>query len=152
MSVYQVRPAATGSAPADSATEPEARVGLSDDEISILTSWAEAIADAFAFAPGRLDDLRRHALGEAKWRAAFGLPEPSGQLTSAMQDMLSAVNAGADAGDTPLDLSATERLDRHPGRSGFQILTRRILRSILEQRRARQQSTSRQADARRSPP
>jgi hypothetical protein len=138
MSVYQVRPAGTGSPSSDSPPRPNAPAELTDDDLTILTSWAEAVADAVAFAPERLDALRRRALGEGEWRRMLGLAEPTGYLASAMHDMFAAARIGAAGG--PPDLAIPALLEREPGRPGFQAPTRRILRSVLEQRRARQRS------------
>src|SRR5262249_58085151 len=69
---------ASPAAPApDFRTGPPSPPVLDADELTILTSWAEAAADALAFAPERLQAVTADARTGASWRAGLRLPGPS---------------------------------------------------------------------------
>jgi hypothetical protein len=75
VAVQQVHAAAAGSSPPPSAaTSSTARV-LDIDELTVLTAWAEAVSEAAAYAPQRIDALLAEARAGARWRARLGLPE-----------------------------------------------------------------------------
>ena len=58
ISVYQVRAAKTGSGLAYERTGSAAPPMLDTSELTILSCWAEAVADALAFAPEQLEAIR----------------------------------------------------------------------------------------------
>lgn len=110
---------------------------LSDDELSILTSWVEAVADALALASDQLKVVG--ALAGAPWRHELGIPEPSPQFGRALGYMLRAASTATTAnGHAPVDAVLRAVRDTQPGQPGLDRLVRRVLRSTLEERQARQ--------------
>ena len=139
MSVYQVRAAASGSGLLSSPSRSPARPLLEPDESTILASWAEALAEALAWAPERVETALADARAGAPWRATLGIAEPSAQLSQAIGSMVRAVqSATAAAGDSALDAVILAIRDAQPSEPGLDRLVRRVLRSALEQRQARQ--------------
>jgi hypothetical protein len=63
---------------------------LDTDEVTILTGWAEAVAEMVAHAPERIEPLMAEARAGAPWRAALRLPDPSHRLSEAI-DLLGRV-------------------------------------------------------------
>src|SRR5262249_32912719 len=59
--VRSVRAASSGSGQSPSRPTPSARHVLETEEITILTAWSEAVAEAAAYAPDRIDELLAHA-------------------------------------------------------------------------------------------
>ncbi len=112
---------------------------LEPDELTILTAWAEAVAEMLAYAPWRAEALLAEARSGAAWRAALGLPEPSPQLGRAIGSMSREVLAAAPQDGLPTfdevlsaaneDRSAEPQLDS---------VVRQVLRAMLEERRTRQ--------------
>jgi hypothetical protein len=112
---------------------------LEGDELTILISWAEAVAEALACAPERVEAALAAADARAPWRAALGIEEPSERLSRAIGWMSRAVQTATAAnGDTPLDALLLAVRDGQPGEPGPESLARRALEAALEQRRARQ--------------
>jgi hypothetical protein len=139
--IYQVRPSAvTPRVPAqESRADPPPRLILDAEELTILTCWAEAAADALAFAPERIPAVIGDARPGAPWRAGLRLPEPSPPLNDAIHSMLSAVRAATAAGGRPSpDALLAAIRDSQPGEPGTDTMARLILRSALEQRRTQQ--------------
>ena len=142
VAVHQVRAAeARSGAPAARTEAPSPRV-LELDELTVLTGWAQALAEALAYAPERVAALLADARADAAWRAEMGAVEPSPRLGEAIESMRRVVRDatppnGLPALDASLlalgeDLHDEARLDR---------LVRRVLRSTLEEthsRRARE--------------
>jgi hypothetical protein len=112
---------------------------LEPEELTILTSWAEAVAEAATFAPERIVSVTGNAHSGAAWRTALEIAEPSPRLEQAINWIDEAVrtttgprsNLGLEA------LLPTIR-DSQPGNSALERLARRVLRSALEQRQNRQ--------------
>src|SRR5262249_45084548 len=87
VAVYQVRASNAGSGlPLSRSAPPAARL-LEGEELTVLTSWAEAVSEALAYAPDHLDGLMAEARAGAPWRAGCGLPEPSARLTAAIESL-----------------------------------------------------------------
>jgi hypothetical protein len=139
MSVYQVRAASTGSGAATLPSERPMPPVLELDELTILTSWAEAAAEALTFAPARLDVVPADAHSGAPWRALLGIPEPSPKLSQAIDLINQTVQTAAPDGGIPTadKVLATIHADQ-PGEQSLERLTRRVLQSALEQRQTRQ--------------
>src|SRR5579871_832530 len=115
------------------------RAVLEADELTILTSWAEAAADALAFAPERIEAVSAAAQGGASWRAGLRIPEPSPSLDYAISSMTGAVRPAAATGSAPpLDELLHALGHRQPDGPALDGLVRAVLRSVLEQRQARQ--------------
>ena len=142
VAVHQIRAVDAGSG-----TEPP-RVAPGDpllkaDEITILTGWAEGVAEALAYVPERTWDLLADAGEGAPWRHDLKLAEPTPPLAQAIESIRQMVAAATSAGGGPsfdavLSMSQEIRLDELP----LERLTRRVLRSTLEQLRTRQRTTA----------
>jgi hypothetical protein len=135
--VYQVRAAKAVSA-RSSAPATSAEAVLEGDELTVLMSWAEAIAEALAYAPERIEAVLADPQPGALWRAAFGIPQPSPQLTNAVQTMQQSVRAAMAIPSEPTleAVLAAVRLSR-PDERELEWLAHRVLRSALEQRQIR---------------
>ena len=140
VTVHQIRASSTGTVP------PHARwparllwAVLAADELTILTSWAEAAAEALAFAPERIEAVTADAQAGAPWRAELRICEPSPPLSHAINGMTQAVRtAAATGGDPPLDAVPVAAHDSQPDQPALDRLARAVLRSALEQRQTRQ--------------
>jgi hypothetical protein len=137
--IRQVRASSTGSGPPDAPLGAPSRPLLETDELTILTSWAEAVADALVFAPKRIEAVPAAAQAGASWRAEFRIPEPSPRLNHAISGMARAVQTAAAAGSNPpLDALLHAIGDSQPDEPALDRLVRAVLRSALEQRQTRQ--------------
>ena len=133
--VRQVRASSTGSAPPDAPPGAPSRPVLEADELTILTSWSEAVADALVFAPQRIEAVPAAAQAGAPWRAELRIPEPSPSLNRAIGGIVRAVRRAAAAGsDPPLDALLHAIADSQPDEPALDRLVRAVLRSALEQR------------------
>lgn len=144
VTIHQIRASSTGSAHLDShdrrssQTAPS-RAVLEADELTILTSWAEAAADALEFAPERIDAVPAAAEAGACWRSGLRIPEPSPSLDHAISSMTRAVRPVAAAGSgLSLDALLNGIGDSEPDEPALDRLVRAVLRYALEQRQARQ--------------
>jgi hypothetical protein len=85
--VYQVRatdPSATSPATTSSSTHANGDLGIEPNDLTVLTSWAEAVAEASTDAPEAVDAVLADAAPDAPWRADLHLPEPSPTLAAAL--------------------------------------------------------------------
>jgi hypothetical protein len=139
VAVQQIRASDGGS------RSPSARAGaslprlLDVEGLTVLTGWAEGVAETLAHAPERIPALLADARPGAAWRSALGLADPSPQLDKAIAS-LSAVIEGAARADGPPSFDAVLAATRE-GRVGEQPLdelVRSALRATLEQLRSRQ--------------
>jgi hypothetical protein len=137
VAVYQVRASKTVSpipaANSKTATEPV----LHGNDLTILTGWAQALAEALAFAPDRVEPLLADARGATPWRGWFGIPEPSHRLDDALQFLEQAVLSAA---GNPPSLETVLMICQRPrlGEPELDTFVRRVLRLAVEQVRARQ--------------
>jgi len=142
VNVRQIRASSTGSVLPDSRACWSSRAApsqavLEADELTILTSWAEAVADALAFAPKRIEAVPAAARAGASWRAEIRIPEPSPSLNHAISSMARAVRTAAATGSgPPLDALLHAIGDSQPNEPALDRLVRAVLRSALEQRQA----------------
>jgi hypothetical protein len=139
VAVHQVRARSAGSGKSHSQSgTPVPRV-LEAEELTILTGWAEAVAEALTYAPERVESLLADAHAGAPWRAELRIAEPSQQLSEAIHFIGRAVGAVTPAGGAPTfdALLMSSREDR-ADEPGLDRLARRVLRSRLEQLRTRQ--------------
>jgi len=58
---------------------------LESVELTILTSWSEAVAEAMAVSPQGVEAVLSDARPGAPWRKAFGIEEPSPKLAAAIE-------------------------------------------------------------------
>lgn len=102
--VRSVRALPQAAAPPGPEGAPE-EPALDTDELSLLTGWAYAVAEALDHAPSEADEVGTDALPGAPWRRQFGLPEPSAALGRALEVLTATVQSvgdgrGAGAGAT----------------------------------------------------
>ena len=141
-SVYQIRADRTPTARRSPAPHAPAALELDVDDLTVLTGWAEALAEMLAFAPERADTVVAEAHPDAPWREALGIPAPSRPLTQAIEWLARTVRH--EEPDTPVTFDAALSSCRadQPGEHSLDRLARRVLRSALEQRRTRQAGES----------
>jgi hypothetical protein len=132
VSVSQIRAPKTGTQPPLAALGPPDRHSLTAGELTILTSWAEAIAEALAFAPASVEALAADVQPVAPWRAELGVCEPSLLLRQSIEGIARVALAAAAAGKAPADLAlvAAER--------GEPAVACAVLGAALRQRQAQQ--------------
>ncbi len=138
VSVCQMRAARTGSGPPDSPARSPSSPVLQAEELTILTSWAEAIAEAQPCGTKGIESVQASAPAGSSWRAELGVQEPSPRLERAISVMIRAVQApGTEGSSQPWDASWRATCSSQPGELPVDRLARAVLRSALEQRRAR---------------
>ena len=139
ISIFQVR-AAAGSSPTPQTPKgsPPAEPLLQPEELTILRSWAEAVADVLASAPEQLHRTLTELGGDGRWRAELAIDDWSAELTGTFDAMRRLLTDRAPAGVEPtLDrMLAPLRADR-PDAPESETLARDVLRLALEQRRIR---------------
>src|SRR5262250_3227138 len=101
VAVHQVRAGNADSISSNSQPGPLAPRILGGDELTVLTGWAQALAEALAYAPERVDVLLANAQAGASWRDEFQLTQPSPQLSQAISFMRRTVRAVTSEGDVP---------------------------------------------------
>jgi hypothetical protein len=107
---------------APSAYEPV--VSLEAVELTVLTGWAEAVAEALAASPAQLNAILDDARAGAPWRQQLGIAEPSANLTSALEDLADVVLSGP-----PTVESVLAAMDERPSGGAYGHLVRAVLRS-----------------------
>jgi len=139
----QIRASSTGTQPPRAPADPSPRSMLTADELTILTSWAEAMAEALAFAPASIEALAADVQPDAGWRDQLRICEPSPPLRHAINRMAQAARTAAAAGSNPpLDTALLGAEDGQPGQSSLDTLARAVLRSALQQRSFQHHMTS----------
>jgi hypothetical protein len=140
--VQQIRAAPTGSGPPSAWTRTPRPRALEVDELTILTGWAEALAEALAVAPDRVDDILATATDNENWRAELGISEPSIQLRDTIRAMGHILAGVPRDTDTRMQLALAAVHNAPPNELGRERLARRTLRSMLEARLSRQMRTA----------
>jgi hypothetical protein len=134
----QIRAASTGTLPPHPPAGPPPRPALTADELTILTSWADALAEALAFAPASIEALAADARPGARWRDELRVCEPSPPLRHGINRMAqTARTAAASGGDPPLEAALRAAGGSQPGQSALDQLACAVLRSALQQRQTR---------------
>jgi len=137
--VHQITAAPAGSGPSPSRARTTTHRVLEMDELTILTVWAEAVAEALGYAPERTADLLAEARPGANWRGALGLSEPSARLGEAIDSLVRIVQAAAPHGGPPtFDEMLTATAEDPTGEPALDRMVRRALLSMLEERRTRE--------------
>jgi hypothetical protein len=137
--VHQITAAPAGSGPSPSRARTTTHRVLEMDELTILTVWAEAVAEALEYAPERTADLLDEARPGANWRGALGLAEPSARLGEAIDSLVRIVQAAApDGGPPTFDEMLTAAAEDPTGEPALDRMVRRALLSMLEERRTRE--------------
>jgi hypothetical protein len=141
--VHQIRASDAGSnsSSADAgATLPRV---LDVDDLTVLTGWAEAVAETLAHAPERIPAMVADARPGAAWRSELGIAEPSPQLGEAIESLNERIEAAARAGGTPtFDAVLVAAYEERSGEQTLGELVGSVLRSTLEQLRSRQAAVS----------
>jgi len=139
VSIFQVRAADSSSSPQRPGDSAPAEPQLESEELTILRSWAEAIAEVLACTPEQLDRTFADAADRAEWRAGLALEDWSAPLTDTVGSIRRLLTSDTPGHlERPLDRAlAAIRADR-PDAPGNERLARRVLRLALEQRRIRQ--------------
>ena len=144
MSAQQIRASSTGWQPPPAPAGPPPQPMLTADELTILTSWAEAIAEALAFAPTSIEALGADAQPGARWRDELRVCEPSPPLRNAINGITQAARTAlAAGGDLPLNTALLAAEDSQLDQSPLDGLARAVLRSALQQRQTRQPAEGR---------
>ena len=137
--VHQIRASHTGSQPAPPRAGAPTQHLLEVEELTVLTAWAEAAAEALAHAPERASAVLSEGRSGAGWRRAFGLADPSQQLDAAINSMAKAVRAASPPGNPhTLEALATALRDEQSGEPDLDGLVRRVLLAMIEERGTRQ--------------
>jgi hypothetical protein len=138
-SIFQVRATASSSPPQRPTSLAAAELRLEPEELTILRSWAEAIAEVLACAPKHLGPTIADTEDGSEWRARLALEEWSAPLTETIDAMRRLLTSDAPTDvEQPLERAlAVVRADP-AGAPGNERLARSVLRLALEQRRIRQ--------------
>jgi hypothetical protein len=137
--VHQVRASSSGSGPAPPRSTAPAQHLLEVDDLTVLTSWSEAAAEALAHAPERASAVLAEAGSGAGWRETLGLAEPSPKLADAIDSMSKAVRAvSPPAGKPALEAIASALRKSLTGEPELDVLVRRVLLAMIEERGTRQ--------------
>ena len=112
---------------------------LDVSDLTVLTGWAEAVAETLAHAPERIPARVEDVRPGAAWRSELGIAEPSQRLVEAIESLDETMQAAARPAGTPTfdAVLAAVREDRS-GEQPLDELVRAVLRSTLEQLRSRQ--------------
>src|SRR5262249_48203027 len=109
------------------------------DELTVLTGWAQTLAEAVAYAPQCVQSLVENACAGAPWRKEFGIAEPPQALCEAVRLVTRAARAASSSGDSlTLDKLSVWCQEDQLGKDGLERMVRRVLRSTLDSLRARQ--------------
>jgi hypothetical protein len=139
VATHQVVAAPAGSGPGLPRSGTSAPHVLESEELTMLTAWAEAVAEASTYDPTRVETVLDDACSGKTWRAALGLSEPTLRLTEALDSMRGLIRAvmQSDGALTVETLLAMTREDR-PYEGALDCLVRQVLLAMLEERRTRQ--------------
>jgi len=137
-SVYQIRADGSRAARRSSAPHAPAAPELDVDDVTVLTGWAEALAEMLAFAPERAEAVVAEAHADAPWRAVFGIAAPSRPLSQAIASLARTVRGDMPDAIVAFDAVLSSSRADEPRESSLDRLARRVLQSALEQRLTRQ--------------
>jgi hypothetical protein len=139
VAVQQIRASDAGS------RSPSARAGarlprlLDVEDLTVLTGWAEAVAETLAHAPERIPALLADARPGAAWRFALGIADPSAELNDAIASLSTVIEAASPADNPPsFDAVLAASRETRGGGQPLDELVRGALRATLEQLRSRQ--------------
>ncbi|MCW2993474.1 MAG: hypothetical protein JWQ18_969 [Conexibacter sp.] len=133
VAVHQVRAAGSaGVLPEVPGRSPACPSPLDVGDLTILTGWAEGVAEALAHAPDRTARLLDAAHPDARWREELGLDQPSRPLTEALDSIAHLIATTTPTGTPWNDVLRATYLDPDD-ETPLTTLARRVLRSALEQ-------------------
>jgi hypothetical protein len=110
----------------DDPVDDESVASLEAVELTVLTCWAEAVAEALAASPDQLNTILDDARGGALWRPQLGVPEPSAELASALEELTRTVVSAS-----PTVEAVLAAMDERPRGGDHGHLVRAVLRSKL---------------------
>jgi hypothetical protein len=139
VAVQQIRASDAGSR----TPPPRARASLPRvldvEDLTVLTGWAEAVAQALAHAPERMPDLLADARPGTVWRSVLGIADPSPQLDKAIASLSAVIDAATPADGPPsFDSVLAASRETRVGEQPLDEIVRSALRATLEQLRSRQ--------------
>lgn len=140
--VHQVRAGSGGAAKAagtgDAPVVPPLPTPLEPQELTIVASWAEAVAEAIVGSPGDVPAVLSDASAGSGWRQAVGIDVPSAALGGALRALGDVVGAGASGADGVTVEQAVGALGgAPPADDALEGLARRVMRSAIEGRLVR---------------
>jgi hypothetical protein len=139
VAVHQVRASDSGSQPVSARSEAPGQRLLALDELTVLTGWAEAVAEAVAHAPERASAVLADADSDAEWRSTLGLAAPSRNLAEGIDCMRTTIREASRLDDElTLEAMATALRENAPAKHELDSLVRRALLAMIEERSARQ--------------
>jgi hypothetical protein len=120
--VHQLRAeprAGTSRATAAVDTEPAvAQAPLATRDLSVVSAWAQAIADALAAGGSQVDTVLMATASQSPWRADAGLDTPTGELAGTLDALVRLSHGARDAGGdsaaawlASLDATSADGLD-----------------------------------------
>jgi hypothetical protein len=119
---------------------------LEVDDLTVLTGWTEAVAEALVHAPEQIPMLVADARPGAAGRSALGIAEPTEQLAAAIESLDELLQATGPTLDAALAAAAEDR----SGEQALEELVRAVLRSTLEQLCSRSPAPSKPSHAQQS--
>jgi hypothetical protein len=145
VAVHQVRASNVGPGSSAAPFKAPAPRPLEAEEVTVLTGWAQGVAEALAHAPECIETLLADAKAGAPWRAALRIADPPQRLSDALACLGRVVQAVTPAGGTPtLDTLLGSCREEGPQELGLERLVRRVVRSTIEQLRTRQAAEARE--------
>lgn len=133
VNVFQVRAGPAKSPLSNFQPTPVAARALENDELTILTGWAQALAGALVNDSECLDALLADAHGNTPWRAKLGISEPSPQLRQALYFVSQAVREASQNGKLTLEALHISLREDRPTEDALDRLARRVMRTTFEQ-------------------
>jgi hypothetical protein len=133
-SVRQIS-AGAASAPAGGSWPQPVPAVLKTEELTILASWTEAVAEAMTASIGEVDAVVADASPGAHWREAFKIEEPGPELAKALRAVADVLEAGA-AGPDGLTMEHMRHTLERVRRDGdpHTLLAEKLLLTALEAR------------------
>jgi transposase len=145
VAIHQIR-AADADADAARTRAPSTALppALDVDDLTILTGWAEAVAETLAYATHQTLPLLREAGAEASWRGSLGLLEAPAPVADAIEALGRVVQSSIQGERTPsFDAVLAATQTPQPEEQALDGLARRVLRSTLDQLHSRRGRTVR---------
>jgi hypothetical protein len=139
VSVHQIDAAAVTSRSSPRASRMASPLAVEGDDLTVVTGWAEAVAEALAHDPDRTAAVLADARADAPWRAALGLAQPTGRLVDAIDSLRCFVADGGSTHDAMLAAARQQPEDEEP----LDRMVRRALLSMLEERQTRRPAQQR---------
>jgi hypothetical protein len=138
VAVHQIHPAPATERSSPRPSRPPGPSALNAGDLTVLTGWAEAVAETLADDPDRTAAVLADARPDASWRTAMRLAQPSGRLSDAIASLRRLVLANTSTNlaptyDAMLAAAGGEPHDEEP----LDRMVRRTLLSTLEERQTR---------------